>query len=444
MEELINWDDNFDNIEIQSNIDDNAPQWDIFIDQIIQGNVIPVIGPEILCENYNPHKKLLKYFINQFKIDTEINSFSELINNDNFTNNGHREKDYIYSYINQLLSKTRFSPSQLLKEILSIKQFPFIITTSFIPIIENTLKDMGRKNLRVMVFNNNPIENQDIQDDIDLRTPTIYYMFGRVGDSAHRYVVTDIDMLDFCSSWIADTQGRPGNLVSCLRNKYLLMLGNSYSDWLFRFIWYSLRKSGSGSGLYAYEYVEDELSRFLQRNQTFLSKPTKEVIQKMKEKLNLKLQEKKKNKFQAVEYGTDIFISYSRTDSAIAQKLYDCLTHRGINVWFDRDNITKGGKFMEEICQGIRTAKYFIPILTSNIEQEKNHPHVYRTEWDEAIQTGIRYGRTYIIPISQTNLDFYRAAIPERLRQHNAIEFADINDIDSVSEQIIQEINKQL
>ena len=121
-------------------------------------------------------------------------------------------------------------------------------------------------------------------------------MFGRVGDSAHRYVVTDIDMLDFCSSWIADTQGRPGNLVSCLRNKYLLMLGNSYSDWLFRFIWYSLRKSGSGCGLYAYEYVEDELSRFLQRNQTFLSKPTKEVIQANQfansERLTAKVNEK--------------------------------------------------------------------------------------------------------------------------------------------------------
>ena len=29
----------------------NDAEWDTFIDQIIQGNVIPVIGPEIFCQN---------------------------------------------------------------------------------------------------------------------------------------------------------------------------------------------------------------------------------------------------------------------------------------------------------------------------------------------------------------------------------------------------------
>ena len=76
----------------------NDAEWDTFIDQIIQGNVIPVIGPEILCENGNPHKSILKYFVRIFNVRPQINSFSELISDHNFL--VHNQRDYIYSYIN--------------------------------------------------------------------------------------------------------------------------------------------------------------------------------------------------------------------------------------------------------------------------------------------------------------------------------------------------------
>ena len=422
----------------------NDAEWDTFIDQIIQGNVIPVIGPEILCENGNPHKSILKYFVRIFNVQPQINSFSELISDHNFL--VHNQRDYIYSYINQVIAKSRFSPSKLLHDLLSIEQFPFVITTSFTPIVENTMKEIWEgkgKRLKVMCFNNNPEENQDIKYDIDLYSPTVYYMFGKAGDSAHRYVVTDIDMLDFCSSWIADTEGRPSKLISCLKNKYLLMIGNSYSDWLFRFIWYSLRKSGTGSGLYACDNVEDDLSRFLQRNQTILRRPPQETIDTMIDKLNEKLNGRRQDNvtnFNSVEYGADIFISYSRRDADIAEKLYEQLTHKGINVWFDRNNITAGGKFMDEIRQGIRTAKYFIPILSLNIEQEKNESHVYRIEWGEAIETSASYGRTYIIPIFENGLDFYQASIPDKLRQHNAIQYDNIEDMRIIADKIINVI----
>ena len=439
-------DSELDGIELllsSNDYDENDPAWDIFIDQIIEGNVIPVIGPDILCEKGNPHQTILNYFIKIFGVKGNVKSFTELIYDPAFTANN-RQRDYIYSYINQFLFKCSkhkfFIPSQLLRDILSIKQFPFVITTSFIPVVEEVMRDIWHDNLKVMCFNNNPSENQDIKDEIDLHNPTVYYMFGKVGDSAHRYVVTDIDMLDFCSSWIADTEGRPSKLVSSLGKKYLLMIGNSYSDWLFRFIWYSLRKSGTGGGLYACEDIDDDLSRFLQRNQTFLRKPPKEVINIMRRKLETKLSDKKRNKFASVQYYADVFISYSRAASEIAQKLYDALTQRGINVWYDRNNITRGGKFMDEIFQGIRTAKYFIPVLTLNVEEETKAQHVYREEWDEAMRVGIRYGRTYIIPISEKGLDFYHAAIPDRLRQHNAIEFESINDIENVASLIIEKL----
>ncbi len=438
-----------ENLELQNDNGDDGlifnidePEWELFIDQIIQRNVVPVIGPEILCDDGNFHYTIINCLAKNLGIKRNFNSFSELIYDHEYLSK--YKKEYIYTYVNQLLAQKKFKPSTLLKDILSIRQFPFVITTSFTPIVENVMREIWGDELRVMKFKNDPPENQDIKDDIDFYKPTVYYMFGRYGDSAHRYVVTDNDMLDFCSSWIAETDGRPKNLVNHLKNKYLLMLGNNYSDWLFRFIWYSLRKSGVGNGLYAYETVEDELSRFLQRNQAFLQNPTKNTVDIMRDKLDNRLKQSLSTKFKHVEYGADIFISYSRKDSEIAEKLYTELTKKGKTVWYDKNNISAGNKFMSEIRKAIRTANYFIPILTDNIEKEKNDSHVYRIEWDEAIQAGTSYGRTYIIPVSQKNYNFYNANLPDKLdtiQQHHAIEFDSIDDIESVVEKIIDAIS---
>ena len=139
----------------------------------------------------------------------------------------------------------------------------------------------------------------------------------------------------------------------------------------------------------------------------------------------------------------DIFISYSRSDSALVEQLYSRLAGRGKRVWYDRKDISYGGNFMDEIRQGIRTARYFVPLFSHHIEAEKNDAHVYRNEWDEAIQLSISLGRTYIIPVVEEGFDFYKASIPEKMKQHNAILFRTPEDMDRVAEQIIHTMNQE-
>ena len=109
---------------------------------------------------------------------------------------------------------------------------------------------------------------------------------------------------------------------------------------------------------------------------------------------------------------------------------------------YDRNNVTEGGNFMEEIYKAIRTAQYFIPIFSGNITKEKKESHVYRNEWDTAIEVAISMGRTFIIPIAVKDFDFYKAAIPEKLRQYNAIHFAGSEDIEQVAENISRIMNQ--
>lgn len=434
----------FDDI-IDSNIFDNnndEPLWDKLIQQIIDGNVIPVIGADLLIDNSsNLHKFIMDGLARTFGVSKQVNSFSELVYAPEYKNKF--KLDNIYYHVDKIFAAKRFPASERLRRLLSIRQFPFIITTSFTPIIEQAMQNIWKDELRVMKFNNNPSENSDIKNGADLRMPTIYYMFGKVGAGAHKYVLTDIDLLDFVSSWLSnDNKARPKNLCNELKDKYLLMLGNTYSDWLFRFIWYSMRKPDLGPGMLAYDTLDEPLINFLERTETFTKQNTSDVIDQILVRLDKKLKENEATKFNKPEENMDVFISYSRSDTQVAEQLYKALTAQGKRVWYDKYNLTDGGLFMDEIRKAIKTAKYFVPILTPNIEKEKRESHVYRNEWDTAIEVAISMGRTYIIPLADSNFDFYKAAIPERMQQHNAIFYSGEEGIEVIAEKIIHKMNQ--
>lgn len=432
-------------------VDPNQASWDCLINQIVLGNVIPVICPGIIMagegQSYmNPHQFLLDAFSEYFKLTESCSSFSELVCSYNFLKSDEiaGNPDNIYNIVDGTLfdNKEVFQPSSILKEILNIKQFPFVITTTFTTMVEDVMRNIWGDELKVIKFDNNPQAKHDISGVEDMRKPTIFYMMGRTGDAAHKFVLTDEDMLDFCSSWVADTSNRPSNLFNALKDKYLLVLGNSYADWLFRFIWYSMRHKSTNDSCYSSDTDNDELQKFLRRCHTFMQKNPEVFVSQIKKRLEKKLKDYEDTKFDKVENDADVFISYSRSDEDIAKALYEKLTLQGKRVWYDRNNITYGGKFMSEIKKGIQTAKYFIPIISSNIEKEKNDPHVYRQEWETAMTVAVSLGRTYIIPVTEKKIDFRRSSIPDALQQHNVIEYSSVDDIEDVALKIIHTINQ--
>lgn len=436
------------------------PMWEALIGKIIDGKVIPVIGPDFLTDGQNIHLQLINALANWFKVtsDPAPTSFSELVYDIDYLKNNNDNKESVYTWINNLCSPqvAKIEPSQLLVRLLETRLFPFVITTSFIPIVEQTMEKIWGKDLRVLTFNNNPAENDDISNGADLNKPTVFYMFGRVGDTRpHRYVVTDQDMLDFCSSWLSSEDARkPYKLIRELKDKFLLMLGTDYSDWLFRFIWYSVRKesdikSENNDLISNNEELEESFRKFMLRNKTYLKNNPEEVVDQINGRMeqqyssNPSLKDKIINrvvtKFSYPETNVDLFLSYSRRDNDFVEKLYEALTQRGLNVWYDKNNLSYGGKFMQEIKLAIKTAKFFVPILSHNIEEEKNEDHVYRYEWE--IAADVRMGRTFIIPVSERDFDFYHSGVNDKIQAHNAILYDSIDDIEAVAEKIVIKFN---
>src|ERR1035437_9667091 len=62
----------------------------------------------------------------------------------------------------------------------------------------------------------------------------------------------------------------------------------------------------------------------------------------------------------------DIFISYSRKDSAQAEQLAEQLTSAGLSCWIDKSGIVGAEQWATEIVEGIRACTTFILLLSHN------------------------------------------------------------------------------
>lgn len=417
-------------------------QWERLIDEILRGNVIPVIGPDFLvADNKDIHTQLIEHFANEFGVESKPKTFSELVYDKDYLYGVRSRRDKIYEEIHFYLQEEEDNliPNDSLRKLLKTKMFPFIITTSFTPVAETAMKEVwGEDKVRVLQFRNNPNEDLrknkgDILNEREMQTPTVYYMFGKYGYEPHRFVVTDLDMMNFCKSWLSENN-IPKTLSNIIKNRYLLLLGNNYSDWQFRFIWFSMRelneKQSQSSLVVSSHPKESPLIQFLEHLETITKNNPMEVVEEIVKRL-----EKRNAENSVKQYKTDVFLSYSRSDEKIAKKLYEKLSSEGLNVWYDHESIPKGNRWEQEIKEGIRTCRIFVPILSTHVENEFMDAREYREEWNEAVKISSRMGgRSFIMPLAENGFDFYneRTKVPAAFNEINATWY----DVESIIKDI--------
>jgi hypothetical protein len=288
----------------------------------------------------------------------------------------------------------------------------------------------------------------DIPNTKQMQKPTVFYMFGKYCEEKNRYVVTDVDMMEFCKAWLAGTN-TPRVLTEAIKSRYLLVLGNNYSDWLFRFICYSLRSSAADlrSSLMVNTNVDEDapLIQFLNRLETFVQKDPEFVVNEIERRISLREKQNMVESKSETTFKTDVFLSYSRNDETVVKKLYDILSGRGLRVWYDRNDIKEGDNWRQAIVSGIRGSRIFVPILTSNIENEIMEVHEYRAEWKEAASIANKIGgRTFIVPLSENGFDFYNdlTDVPQEFSERNATWFDISSDFEAIADIIENKVNE--
>lgn len=417
-------------------------QWNELKTAIANNNVVPVIGANMQIApvatpdgmTCNAQQVLLNELAKWLHLQDMPASFSELLY-DNTLPKGY-DRRCIYAQLSQLFQtdlSALLKPHPSLVKLLQTKRFPFVITTCFTPMVEQVMRQVWGDRLQVRIFDNNPKSPCDIISEAEMDSPTVFYMFGKAANArSGSFVVTDGDMLSFCQAWL-DESRRPKNLVSMLQERYLLMLGTDYSDWLCRFVLHSM-KPNKKTGMFAGAVQEDNLTHFLKRMDNFVQDDPAKFI----DELCSQISTTDAAATTSVPLNTDVFISYSRRDGVVAEALCKALEKRGVNVWFDRNSLKPGNDFMREIRRAITTTKLFVPILSYNIIAERNESHPYRVEWDAAAMHAVSLGRDFVIPLAEEGFNFYNAQIPEALQKHNAMTY-NLNalDVEPVADMIV-------
>ena len=413
-------------------------RWNELIDAVMDGKVIPVIGPDFLIDDEddaseNLHQQLINLLASAYGVQSEPKTFSQLVYDKDFLYETNSDKEAIYMLINQILNQAleenQLRPNRLLQKLLLLRKFPFVITTSFTPVVELAMRAAWpEKEVRVLQFKNDPnfdlaVGKGDIESELDMEQPTVYYMFGKHCDEK-RYVVTDLDMMDFCRKWIAGGSNVPRVLTEVMKKRYLLILGNNYSDWLFRFIWYSMRPTTDimRSSMMVHDSFDPSLRMFLDRLQTFIEKDPKFVVSEIERRVNERLEQQKKDN-TGQQYDTDVFLSYSRRDKDIVSRVYQALSAAGLRVWYDSNDIPGGADWKQVFLKGVRNTRLFIPVLSNNVAKEYMEPHEYREEWTLAASMASKMGgRDFIWPLAEQGFDFYNEnnKLPEEFHKRNA------------------------
>lgn len=449
-----------DDILIEDSSNNEETAWELLIDRIMNGEVVPVIGENIVLEGKRTIKNvLINHIAAKEGVSSKPRSFSQLLYDKDFAKGEEekekkRKKDEIYGRLSQLIhtNQAKFAPSEMLKRVLSIQQFPFVITTTVDYTVENTMREIWKereRDLKVLVFNNNPKDLSilgDISKESDMEIPTVYYMFGKANSQRlNSFVVTDEDMLSFCQSWLTEDK-HPQKLSRVLGDKFLLFLGCNYPDWLVRFIWYSMRQKLDSSGMLVDDEAEDSLIDFLNRVNVNTETNPEFVISEIERRVNKRMIEDNKYRFESPKDRTDVFISYSRADSAITEKLYNALVKKGLNVWYDRKNLAAGDMWLEKINTAVKTTKFCVVLLTKSMLSQANESHVYRKEWNMAIEhaRGMSSKRGFIIPVLVDDIDLYDDVLdlPDGLKAHNALSLSQEYTIEDIAQGILNRVNE--
>lgn len=430
-------------------INKDEKNWSILFEQIVKGHVIPVIGPEMVRIG---EKSSAQFLIDAFAGlcgigEGKMTTFSQLVYDKRFKDKELGDiHDLLTLNLNSAGNAEYFDKEEdnaLLLSLLSLPYFPFVITTTFDPIVENMMRRIHGDRLRVMTFRNDAGKNDDIMNGEETCQPTLYYMFGKADGKAGSFVVTAEDLLKFSRSWMQpnDSSGnvKPSRLSNVLANRYLLVLGYDYQDWLFRFFWYAMKSDAFGEeqgGMLAHSRQDSDLIAFLTNQAKAFSQvePNMELLVERickgvaEAEKTMKPNEAALN--QVPVEGTDVFLSYSRGDSALVEELYKTLTERGLNVWYDRQSLHKGQDFMRQIENAVKNSTFFVPVLTNTIIRQAGKEHPYRLEWKYAVEhIQLIGGIPYCFPFFEKGFDMddLVADIPADLKRHDAYDFTTLN-----------------
>lgn len=405
--------------------------WDDVIDFIKDERVVPVLGPELLNIQVGGRDVLLYHHIATL-LAAELGIDPGTLRGDYNINDvvckhlkTGKPPSTIYRKIRSILEKISIHIPDPLRKLAKIKPLKLFVSTTFDSLLEQALNaerfaGAPRTISRTYVPNQLRDESDLPTDYHHLRQPLVFRLFGKAS-AIPDYAVTDEDVLEFISS-LQSRERRPNRLFDELRNNHLLIIGNSFPDWLARFFVRLARGERFSAGSsYMMQYLADEQVRkdsnfifFLEsfgRNQAevYTESGPIEFVDQLLERWQERFPDDTvdhnatdNSSFQPIKLNPEeevIFLSYAREDFDAAFRIAESLEAAGLNVWLDRSRIRHGEEWSEKIHQNILNCFLFFPIVSRNTQRRREG--VFYEEWKCAEERARRMNaeELFLIPI---------------------------------------------
>ena len=416
----------------------NDRNWELLMTAVDEKRVVPIIGENLIqvvteegrmnIREYVLAKLAPKLGVSEFQNFSQV---EDVIRNNNTRTRNAGDVTDIYYEIYEVLKCAEISVPDFVVKMFSNCDFPLILTTSYANGLDKALQLPSSK---ICVYNKN-MSSDVSKADILSNTSVLYYLFGKLGITKRSFKVTEDDLLDYLHCW-HNNDTRPLNLSEFLSDKFLLVLGCNYPNWLFRFFWHSIRNftivpsTPEMQGVVTVAANKDEdLMTFLSRVQTSVYRNAEDFITEFITRYSSRHSTDHTSSGYAIptiDQGAatstfDIFISYAEEDFDKAHQVAEHFNRLGASVWFDKDRLTIGENYETTIKDMITNCKRFVPILSKTTLIQGRR--FFKREWSWAKEESeYRLSEPYISPIVIDDINpFIENAIPSKFTKESHI-----------------------
>ena len=371
------------------------------IQLIEEGRVVPIVGQDLLTVPESTGHKLLYSFLaaklaEDLEVDTDDLPEGADLNEVacRYLKERKGKPQEIYAALKRVSAEVSLPIPEPLLQLVDIRPLKLFVSTTFDSSLARAIdqKRFGG-NPKTKVFAYAPNEVQDLPGDLASSGPAVVYQLMGKLSAVPAYVVTHEDLVEFFHSLQSETR-RPMQLFHELSNRSLLMLGTRLSGWLTSFLM-RMSKNQRLSADDKTDYVADDtvandrnlvlfLERFSSSTRIYRDADPVAFVRELHQRWSKlhPVQSEPTLSSPELEPGA-VFLSYASQDRAVVEKLKEALDEAGVDVFFDREQLHGGDKWLPKLERNIHECSVFVPVISFNtLTPERRY---FKYEWNQAL-----------------------------------------------------------
>lgn len=405
--------------------------WDLLIQALEDGNVIPVIGPDALLVEYTDQDDipqtqpfyrliaadLLKSF--QLRADPGLLDHTwalhKAVNLVLAQKGGLNIEQRVRREVSRLIAlrSARVEPAASLRLLARIGSFNLFVSLTPDDLLKRAMaNDDDAANVRVNSFS--PRDASESLADLSLLSRGergIFQPLGAYGNAASGFAIHEEDTLEHLYRLQSDAARRFATLLSELRRRDKLLIGCNFPDWLGR----AMLRLFNDNRFYSQEKFTSEfllpraddsgLKAFLAQyspNTLGFDGPTGAFIEKLAQHFPVAAPTAQSNPVPGRSGGPTVFVSYASENAEAARRIAEALLNLGFSdVWLDKKKLIGGDDWADRIEDAVETCDFFMPILSA--EANSRREGVFWEEWNMAVRRARRIQDAFLLPVGIDN-----------------------------------------